>query len=262
MQSLQEATYDRSHDYLSGSPHLKHAHLRHHLLELVRKEIKAQRQVPPGVLEVGGGHGGYTEAVLAYGCPVTATEMSAPSVGRLRETYGLNPRFSALFDPDGSLEVLGDQTFSVVLCASVVHHIPDYVAFLQGPVFDHLTPGGSLVTVQDPLWYPTLPKLDAGLTKIGYFCWRVPRGNYLRGASTRLRRLRGIYDEDSPHDMVEYHVVRQGVDQDSIVSALAPRFESISLVRYWSSQSPTWQRIGHRLGRHNTFATVASGFLG
>jgi SAM-dependent methyltransferase len=261
MQLLQQDAHGACHDYVSGSPHLKHRHLRDRLLGLIRDEIEAVGRLPH-VLEVGGGHGGYTEPVLARGCAVTATEMSLPSVERLTLQYGRNPRFRALFDPDGSLDVVGDQRFSLLLCASVLHHIPDYVAFLDGPALQHLSPGGTIVTIQDPLWYPTLGRLDALLTKVGYFSWRVTKGGYVDGVRTRLRRVRGVYDESVTQDMVEYHVVRSGVDHRAISRTLEPQFESVRVVPYWSSQSPTWQWVGDRLGRCNTFAFVARGFQG
>jgi SAM-dependent methyltransferase len=261
MQSLQQEVYGPAHDYVTGSPHLKHRCLRERLLKLIRDEIKAQGGLPT-VLEVGGGHGGYTEPVLASGCAVTATETSLPSVERLRDQYGLNPRFSALFDPDGTLAVVGDRTFTFVLCASVLHHIPDYASFLTGPALDHLAPGGTIVTIQDPLWYPSVRRLDSVLTTIGYFSWRITRGGYLDGARTRVRRLRRVYDESVTQDMVEYHVVRSGVNHAELERILTPRFESVCLVPYWSSQSPTWQRVGERLRRCNTFALVARGFRG
>jgi hypothetical protein len=61
--------------------------------------------------------------------------------------------------------------------------------------------------------------------------------------------------------MVEYHVVRDGVDQDSIKRLLQPRFESVTLASYWSTHAPIWQSLGERLGLRNTFAVQAHGHL-
>lgn len=264
MQALQESGYGKGHDYSSVSPHLKHRLLRNYLVNLLFDEIRRTKAagLPPRVLEIGAGHGGYTEPTLAFGCAVTATEMSRASLEHLRSRYGSNPTFQAVFDEDGSLGVLDRERFSMVLCASVLHHIPDYLEFLEGPVMDHLTPGGSIVTFQDPLWYPRMRHLDLGLSRLSYLSWRVTRGNYLEGTRTRLRRLRGIRDERNPRDMVEYHVVRSGVDEQRLVEMLAARFESVRLVPYWSTQAAFWQRLGQMSARTNTFSIVATGFRG
>ncbi len=262
IQRLQEAGHGANHNYQTTSPHLKHSRLRDRLVGLLLDEITAidRAGLPRHVLEVGAGHGGFTEPTLASGCSVTATEMSRPSVDHLRERYSLNPRFVAVFDADGSLSVLGDESFSVILCASVLHHIPDYVSFLEGPVMDRLVAGGSLVTVQDPSWYPEMTSTNFYLSRLAYYSWRLAQGQYLEGFNTRLRRLRCICDERILRDMVEYHVVRSGVNQDAIVELLKPRFESVRLVNYWSAHGAAWQRTGERLGRTNTFAIIARSF--
>jgi len=62
--------------------------------------------------------------------------------------------------------------------------------------------------------------------------------------------------------MVEYHVVRDGVDQDAIARLLAPRFASVDVTRYWSSHASVFQRAGERLGMSNTFAVRARDLRG
>lgn len=263
MQSLQEARFDGSWDYRAGSPHLKHWRLYDRLSSVLLGAIAGigASGLPLTVLEVGAGHGGYTEPALATGCSLTATEMSRPSLDRLQERFGLNARFSGVLDPDGTLEVLGDEVFSLVFCASVLHHVPDYVSFLAGPALRHLRPGGTLLSIQDPLRYASVRSSDLLASRLAYFSWRVTQGNYSEGLRTRLRRLQGRYDETRAPDMVEYHVVRDGVDQDRIVEALTPRFDSVSVITYWSTQSATWQRLGEAFSRRNTFALVARGFM-
>lgn len=262
MQALQEAGHGASYDYRAGSPHLKHFRLYDRFVSVLRDEIAAanSKGLPLRVLEVGAGHGGYTEPALAMGCDVTATEMSRPSLSALTRRYGLNPCLSAVFDPTGTLEVLEDQTFSVVICASVLHHVPDYLAFLGDSLLNHLSPGGTLVSVQDPLLYAEMRRTDLFLTKLAYLSWRLTMGNYVEGVRTRLRRIRNIYDEENPLDMVEYHVVRAGLDERALLATLKPRFESARLERYWSTQSTSWQRAGEYLGCTNTFASVARGY--
>lgn len=259
MRDLQELAHGDGFDYREGSPHLKHSALRDALLEVVRTEVRAAsaRGLEPAVLDIGAGHGSFVEPLLAYGCRVTATEMSRPSRDRLFNLYGGNDRFEVVLDATGRLDGLPHNGFAVVLFASVLHHIPDYIAALS-MACERIVVGGSLVTLQDPLWCPTVPASTRGLSLAAYLFWRVRRGNVRRGVRTRIRRLRGKYEENNPSDMVEYHVVRMGVNESEVTRFLSERFEHVRMVRYWSAQSAIWQSLGERLSRCNTFAVVAS----
>jgi SAM-dependent methyltransferase len=263
MQLLQEIGHGKSHDYRAGSPHLKHWRLNQRLTAVLRQSITSvtDRGLPLTLLEIGAGHGGYTEPALAAGCEVTATETSRPSVERLRARFRSNPRFTAVFAENGSLDAIGDDKFSVILCASVLHHIPDYLSFITESLA-HLSPGGAFLSVADPLWYPRLRTLDHFASRASYFAWRLTRGRYRQGLRTRIRRLQGVYDADDPADMVEYHVNRSGVDERAVADLLLPRFSTVSVVSYWSTQASVLQRLGEGLGLRNCFAVLADGFRG
>ena len=263
MARLQEIGHGAAHDYRAGSPHLKHARLNEALTALVREAMVevGKRGLPMTLLEIGAGHGGCTEPALAAGCEVTVTETSRPAVERLLARFGANPGFTALFAEDGSLAVLGERTFSGILCASVLHHIPDYLSFVSGAL-GHLAPGGTFLSIADPLWYPRLRPGDHLASRAAYFAWRATRGRYRQGLRTRLRRLRGVYDAHEPADMVEYHVNRSGVDEQALLRLLSPRFSDISVLPYWSTQAAPLQRVGELLDLRNCFALRATGFLG
>ncbi|HWG73086.1 MAG TPA: methyltransferase [Acidimicrobiales bacterium] len=219
----------------------------------------AESGLPLSVLEVGAGHGAFTEPLLAAGAEVTASEMSRPSISYLEGRYRHNPHFRAVFDPDGSLALLEGQRFSFVLCSSVLHHIPDYLAFLHGVTTKHMYAGGTLLSLQDPLWYPTVGRATHRLDRACYLVWRLSRGNYRVGMQTVSRRLRHQLDENDPSDMVEYHVVRQGLDQEEIRRRLSESFLEVSVSPYWSTQAAVLQKIGERMFRPNTFLLLASG---
>ena len=261
VQELQEHTHGPSWDYRAGSPHLMHWQLYDRLVREVLCVLRTSG-APTTVLEVGAGHGGYTEPLLAAGHHVTATEMSRPSLARLKERFGSNERFSCAFDSDGSLDMLGGRTFSLVLCVSVLHHIPDYKAFVQRALSRHLEVGGSFISIQDPLWYPSVPRVTRRLDRLAYLAWRSARGRYREGVRTQLRRMRGVYDPSNPADMVEYHVVRNGVDEEALRTVLERSFEQVRLEKYWSTPAATFQRAGARLGLRNTFMLVAQGNRG
>jgi hypothetical protein len=262
IQQIQETGHPRGHDYRSGSPHLEHRHLYEHLVGRVRALVH-ELVVPSyqvSVLDVGAGHGSFSGPLLGMGCRVTATEMSRPSIDHLLTTYANDSNFSAVLDIDGDLEVLGDRRFSLLLYASVLHHIPDYVGSLRGSVSGHLRSGGALMTFQDPLWYERLSLFPRTVSRVAYFFWRLTQGNLRRGLATRWRRLRGLYREDEPADMVEYHVTRQGVDEQALATELSRYFNDVETFRYWSTQSKLWQWVGERLGLVNTFGLCATGY--
>jgi SAM-dependent methyltransferase len=258
VRQLQESAHSTGHDYRAGSPHLRHWPLYQRLLAQLRNvldDLKTQ-QLPWSVLDVGAGHGSFTEPLLAYGCRVTGTEMSSASLEVLRARYGANDRFSVVLD-DGSFRALGGEQFGLVLFASVLHHIPDYEASIDLAA-SRLIPGGTFIAFQDPLWYATLDRRHRMLSRLAYYSWRLSQGNYERGLRTGLRRLSARYDQGEPSDMVEYHVVRKGVDQERVRTLLAGRFRGVDLFRYWSTQSPFWQTLGERIGATNTFGIVAT----
>jgi len=261
IQDLQEVAYGTGYDYRSGAPHLKHVKLYELFAASLREELRRIEglDLPMTVLEIGAGDGAFVEPMLATGANVTGTEMSRSSIDVLNARFGTNPSFEGLFDPDGSLAALGNRRFSVVLYASVLHHIPDYLTAMAEACDRHLLAGGTLLTLQDPLWYPSLPRGVHGASEAMYLSWRLTRGDFLRGLASRTRRLRKDLRSDQPGDMVEYHVVRDGVDQDSIQRLLEPRFASVALTGYWSSHAAIWQSLGERLGLRNTFAVRARG---
>jgi SAM-dependent methyltransferase len=262
MQEKQELFYAADTDYRAGSPHLAHYSLYVRLVGILRQVLRDLEAagLPLSVLEIGAGHGGYTEPALAAGCQVTAVEMSRPSLARLAENFGTNANFKGVFDPDGTLAQTGSG-FSLVLYVSVLHHIPDYLEALT-QASRRLVPGGALLSLQDPIWYPRQSRLSRAMSRTGYYAWRLPRGNWRRGAATVMRRSRGLLDEDEPSDMVEYHVVRNGVDECAIRELLLKNFGDVQVIPYWSNQSAAVQWLGTRLRLRNTFGILATGYRG
>jgi len=255
---LQERVYDEAYDY-AGDPHLAHPELRAWVVDLVSavSQRAVSRGLPPHVLEIGAGGGGLTEPLLARGFEVTATEVSRHAVERLKGTFGGNPRFEAVYDPAEDASGVAGGPFAVVLCASVLHHIPDYRAFVERVVGRHLASSGAFVSVQDPLRYDTMSSVSHRFDRAAYLIWRLRRGNRVSGLISMKNRLTGRLDPSRPGDMVEYHVVRDGVDERALQTVLEGSFDDLRMLRYWSNQSRLAQRVGRRLGLANQFALVA-----
>ena len=157
MPNAQNEHYTAGRDYRLGSPHLTHATVFDRLSGMLRERLFdcIDRGMPPTVLEIGAGHGGYTEPVLAAGGRVTAVEMAEASVRQLNYLFGHNEAFAVHHSGDGSLAGMQGE-FTLVSAVSVLHHIPDYLGFLT-EMTDRVAPGGDLVTLQDPLHYSRLP---------------------------------------------------------------------------------------------------------
>lgn len=258
MHGFQESGHGPGHDYERGSPHLKHVELRDWIVSTVVDTVRsvARDGRVPRVLEVGAGHGSLTEHLVAAGAEVVVTEMSVHSAEALRERFVGVDAVSVVHDPDGELAGAGD--VDAVVYLSVLHHIPDYLDAVSKAA-DLVRAGGALVSFQDPLWYPRQRRTSLIAAKVVYLAWRLAQGELVRGAATTVRRLRGVYDESSPSDMVEYHVVRQGVDDEALERLLGERFADVRVHPYWSTQSSWGQRLGRRLIAPNTFGLVATG---
>lgn len=255
----QDTAHGEGHDYVVGSPHLRHRAVRERLDDKIRRAVTEvlDRQPSCAVLEVGAGHGSFTDTVITAGGTPTVTEMSKASYDFLTRKFVDDPNVRIIYDTDGCAPLRAGLHFDVILMISVIHHIPDYLKAVADLCDQALRPGGTLVTFQDPLWYPRQSRWAQTLSWGSYFAWRVTQGNLKRGLSTRWRRLRGTFD-DSPSDLVEYHVVRSGVDECALAELLRPRFAVVEVDRYFSTQSPLLQRIGADHFPSNTFGITAS----
>lgn len=259
MAELQEAAYGADRDYTFGSPHLAHASIRTRIEAELGALVKAQIQKHGecAALEVGAGHGTFTDALLSAGARVTVTEMSEPSAAFLRRRYSGRHDITVVYDREGTEGPRLAADHDLVVMVSVLHHIPDYVGAVRGLVAP-LPTGGAFYCTQDPLWYPSRSRLSLAADRGAYFAWRLRQGSYARGLATRARRVRGVYDETKAGDMVEYHVVRQGVDQHALVAVLSEKFSQVELLQYWSTQSALLQRLGDRLGWASSFGITAT----
>jgi hypothetical protein len=258
--SAQEAGHGVGHDYVKGSPHLRHAKLRAMVEDRLTTAVgeTIARQGLCHVLEIGAGHGTFTDCLLRAGAKVTVTEASEASANMLKVKYEGNDLVEVLYDETGEDVLTRGRSFDAVACISVLHHIPDYVSFVER-LTACLNPSGWFFSVQDPLWYPRRPKRVHRATRIAYLAWRLGQGNFRMGLSTLVRRLRGVYSETNPSDLIEYHAVRDGVDELALHSVLSPRFDTVEVFTYWSTQSPLFYRLGARTQMRSEFGILAEG---
>jgi phospholipid N-methyltransferase len=253
----QDEAHAEGHDYVKGSPHLRHPQLRGDIERRLRTLVEDARARTGQcrVIEIGAGHGSFTQALVDAGATVTVTEASRSSADHLRATFAGDRRVEVLFDETGEAVLAQDAHYDLAVIISVLHHIPDYVDFLRRlePLIED---DGAIFSVQDPLYYPRRSRTSHWASRGSYFAWRLGQGDYRQGLATRVRRLRGVYDE-SPSDLVEYHVMRQGVVEEAIRNLLAEHFD-VEVFTYWSSQGPFFQKLFEKTALRSDFGIQAT----
>lgn len=258
--SLQDIAHAEDHDYVRGSPHLTHLSLNRWLVDCIRREVQnlLDTNGRARVLEVGAGHGAFTDHALAAGATVTITEMSRASCELLRRRYRHNSSARVLFDSTGDSAALTGERFDLVLCVAVLHHIPDYLSAIEGWI-SRVETGGSFMSFQDPLWYPRQSRPNVWAHRGAHYLWRIGQGDLVEGVRSVIRRKREDLEESNPRDMVEYHVLRQGCDEEAIAARLRRAFSTVEILSYWSTSSRLLQSAGEKLGLRSDFGVVASG---
>jgi SAM-dependent methyltransferase len=243
-------------------PHIKHAELRElHAQLVVRTFAEAARHTPtPTVLDLGAGEGSVTLPFLKLGAKVVAVDISSRQMEELRnkcESYSgmLETRCEDVNDTLTN----SSEKYDIICANSFLHHVPDYLALISDAVA-MLSPFGQFFSFQDPLRYDSVSRFTRIFTDVAYASWRVSlgsRGDVIGGIRRRWRRKQGIYLEDCVEDNAEYHITRNGVDQDAIRELLERRGFDCEIVKYFSSQSRVFQPIGSRMGIKNMFAVIA-----
>jgi ubiquinone/menaquinone biosynthesis C-methylase UbiE len=244
--------------YASIVPHLKYSRIRNLYGQLVRDVFAHAQQYTevPNVLDLGAGEGSATLPFLELGAKVIAVDVSESQLSELRRKCASYKDRLEIRQVDINEALHTDEHYDVLVMSSCLHHIPDYVSALTAGV-DVLSRTGQIFSFQDPIRYDTMGAFSRSFNKLVYFSWRVFQGDFVGGVSRTLRRARGIYLHDCPADNVEYHVVRNGVDQDKIVELLSARGFDCRVIRYFSTQGSMFQLLGSALGIKNTFSIIA-----
>jgi SAM-dependent methyltransferase len=248
---------------LEGSPHIHHARLRARYADLAADVFRRARAHvgEPAVLDLGAGDGLVTQTFLELGARVTAVDVSQRQLAALAETTAeYAERLTTECGEAG--EILARlrrewRRFDVVVAVSFLHHVPDYLSILGGAI-EVVERHGQVFVFQDPMWASSMTHRDRLLSRIAYGAWRLRQPDALGGLARHVRRRRGVWLDDCAADNVEFHELRAGVDQESVRALLEAHGFEVRLVRYFSTQSLLWQRIGDRLRACNKFAIIAA----
>lgn len=250
---------DGAKHYCSGAPHIKHRTIAIFHRELVHQiyQYAVAYAGTPNVLDLGAGEGSVTLPFLELGARVTALDISAYQLEGLRKKCA---RFTDQLDIrcEDVREVIQarEQFYDVIVANGFLHHVPDYLDMIREAI-RLLEPCGQFFSFQDPLRYDSMGKFDMFVSELAYSTWRIFQPDVIGGLQRRLRRARGIYESNSSFTNADYHVIRNGVDQDAITKLFEVEGFDCTIIRYFSTQSRVFQRLGSALGLKNTFAAIA-----
>jgi len=259
--NIKEYELSKTNNYIHGAPHLKHRKL-YNLFEKLALEL-FNPKISYGklkVLDLGAGEGSATRFFLRYNFRVFAVDSSSSQLNELRRKCKNDNGHLEIFKSDvfKALDMFQSKKidFDIIVFNSFLHHIPDYLELIRS-ASKILKKNGRIFTYQDPVKYSSLSFFDSLFSNIFYFAWRIFQGDVLAGSLRKLRRIRGIYLEDSVFDNAEYHVTRGGVDQNAINKLLKENNFKVKIVFYYSTQNPIFQKIGSSLDIKNTFSILA-----
>ncbi len=246
-------------DYIDGAPHVKHESLRvlyGNLVVQVYDEAK-KHNANPRVLDIGAGEGSVTLSYLELGATVVATDISENQLISLKKKCS---RFGSKLevrceDVSDTIKNNSD-SFDIIVANSFLHHIPDYLGMIDR-LQSMLAPRGQFFSFQDPLRYDSLGNATRLFSSISYYFWRITKGDLIGGIRRSIRRKRGVFLQDCPYDNAEYHVTRNGVDQDEIHNLFQANGVDCQIISYFSTQNSFFQSLGALLGMKNTFAVIA-----
>ena len=246
-------------NYIGDAPHLNHASLRRLSLDLLAGVygFAGKYSTAPKVLDLGAGEGTATLPFLELGARVTAVDSSISQLNVLRtkcERY--SDKLEVCCEDINTKLSVKTEKYDIIVFSSFLHHVPDYIGMISEAA-TLLPVHGQLFSFQDPLRYDSAGKFTMMYTNLAYFAWRISKGDVIEGIKRRFRRNRGVYLADSVYDNSDYHVTRNGVDQDAICRFLKEQCFDCEVTPYFSTQSRFFQIIGTMLGVKNTFALVA-----
>lgn len=246
--------------YIDGAPHIKHAVLRRLYADLLIEVFNEARRHSniPNVLDLGAGEGSATLPLLELGANVTAVDISPEQLAELKSKcakYGA--RLTVRCEDSADTVAKDSAKYDIIVANSFLHHIPDYLGLIRSSL-RRVSAAGQFFSFQDPLLYSTQSRLERLFDKVAYAAWRIRKDDVWKGLLRRIRRSRGIYLAESEYDNAEYHVLRNGIDQEAMGALFEEAGFSSRTVRYFSTQSKTFQWLGEALGLKNTFAFIAA----
>jgi SAM-dependent methyltransferase len=207
------------------------------------------------VLDAGGGSGNASLSLCRRGFDPLLLDVSPEMVAlweRKARAEGFEPRsetatLEAFFASD-------ERVWDLIVFSSVLHHLEDPVSLLESAA-SRLAPGGTIVTVFDPL---ELEARGTWLRRFDYLCWvlletpgRIP-GLFAQ----RLRRPEADGQEDNLGAIAEYHAVTGLRDRDIIAALSRQGLEVVVHDRIYDARFALIRRLARRMRMPTAFSLV------
>jgi ubiquinone/menaquinone biosynthesis C-methylase UbiE len=246
--------------YFEGATQISHQKVWDLYLALLSRVVSDAKLVNPSirVLDLGAGEGTVTEQALRLGCRVTAVDISANRLSSLSDRC---QRHS-----DALTTVCSDvlpyltqtpETFDIIIASAFLHHVPDYLGLIRASM-RCLNPAGQWFLFHETSRYDSIGKRNRAISRAAYYSWRIRQGDLSGGIGRTLRRAFGVYRDDCPHDNVDYHERRNGMDQEAIEKLFESEGLRTDAGKYFSTQNKAWQSLGERWRVENMFWIIAA----
>ena len=244
----------RAHDALGGAYDARHPEIfnaaeQQRLRTAVMRAVDLARPAAGGpvrALDAGCGTGNLTSHLIAGGAVVTAADVSSTFLDLVQRRFGGGGLAGVAKLNGTDLQPIADGSFDLVVCYSVLHHVPDYAAFVREMA--RVTAPGGIVMIDHE-------RTDASWTSIDYqsflreaVVWPPRRWWYWLQPSRYWKRIRPLLDgqrwrnprwmpEGDLHIWPDDHIEWQGVE-----SALAAGGCEVALRDQYLLFEPRYQR--------------------
>ena len=236
-------------DYDSRHPEIFNATEQQRLRTAVMRAVDLARPGagrPVRALDAGCGTGNLTGHLIASGAVVTAADVSPRFLAIVRGRFG-GGGLAGVAELNGrDLQPIADGSFDLVVCYSVLHHVPDYVEFVREMA--RVTAPGGIVMIDHE-------RTDASWTSTEYqsflreaVVWPARRWWYWLQPSRYWKRIRPLLEwqrwgnprwmpEGDIHIWPDDHIEWEGVE-----SALAAGGCEVALRDQYLLFEPRYQR--------------------
>ena len=141
----------RAHDIAAADYDTRHIEIfnpteQRRIQSLLRDAVDSMNQVERDVkvLDFGAGTGNLTKHLLELGVEVTAADVSAGCIAKIKQKFGNYSTLKTSLVNGKDLTGISDDCFDLVTTYSVLHHVPDYLRIIQE--FVRVTkPGGIII---------------------------------------------------------------------------------------------------------------------
>jgi len=225
--------------------------LREHLKFAVKNISSDKKRTFLKALDFGSGTGNLTYHLIELGLHVAAADISKKLLEYIKLKYGQTKKCMTLKLESEGLSKIGDNTYDIVACYSVLHHIPDYLKAVDDMI-RICKPGGIIYIdheVNNYYWNPNKEyfeflKLNKKFTKQNVIKWKkyIKLSNYVKLFLFYLRKINAFKTV-------------------SITNPLHPRYQPDGDIHVWNDDHIEWDKIEEIFNNNNCEIILVNDYL-